>query len=225
MPDDLPGPSRPEAFASAALDPAVLDEITDLTVQAAVDGLSLETVFAELRAVLDLEPGQEIPIALVRACAVTWADASRDLPPAAVSVVDSRAELDDRLWSALSVTGPEQAPVLVRLFTVGDEAGSASMALRLLGGGDGLVALAADLLVATLDPASEIVLIWRRAGRTDQAVALLDEADGRLEALQTRLAEIAPGGPRVGVRVTRVDGGPGDRLSVVRQALDDVTDR
>lgn len=199
----------------------MLDEqVAALIRDAAVDGLSLETVYADLRLVLGLAPCDELPAALVRSCALTWARANESVPVEdEVAATGSRGELEDRLWQALLAGGPESRPLLLVVAPAAHDAGST--VLRLLGGIDGLVRLTAGLLATEVVPPAETVVRWSRADGAPYVVALVTgpDADARVARVRRRVDELLPGSPlRFGVHP--LDGGAGGRLAAVRQALE-----
>lgn len=196
------------------------DQVAELTRRAAIDGLSLETVFADLRRLLGLASGEDLPPALVRECAVTWARTSEELTPAGIATAAGRDDVEDLVWPVLASCPVADAPLLL-VVTAAPAPDHPSAVMRVLGGTAGLLHLVADLVASDLDPVDEIVLRWGGTGRETAVVAVLRGPDGaaRVAALDRQMEDLASGHP---LQVTAVvlDDHPGGRLAAVRQTFD-----
>lgn len=173
----------------------LLADIEVMSEQAAVDGLTLASVFADLRLVLGLEEGDELPPAVLRRCAVTWSQAHRGSDRSGIRVA-TWEELESRWWPVLA--GPaDRVPAWALLV----EPAPAGPVPALLSAEDALLGAAA-LLTARLDgPGDLVAVLAGRYGAADAVLALVQGDAARAELAASWVAELGTtGAPRVTVR-------------------------
>ena len=201
-----------------------MDDIVAMTRQAARDGLPLTTVFADLRLVLDLEPSDDIPAPLLRACASSWARTQQELsagPRSGLAGVrtGSRGDVESLLWGALG--GPaEELPGWLVVVELRSPQPAASTALL---GAEDLLQAAAQLLSALLDGSSERVMLVREDGepeRSSWVAGLVTGDDERVQRAVTRVTALASVNDDLVVTVHRLGGHPDGVLSSLRGLLD-----
>lgn len=177
-------------------DEGLLADVVVMTEQAAVDGLPLASVFADLRLVLGLEEADELPPAVVRRCAVTWSQAQAGPDRSGQDPV-SWEELEGRWWPVLA--GPvDELPGWVLLV----EPPAAPEQPALLTPEDVLLG-AAELLLARLAGAGDRVALLDGGDGGPGAVLALVAGDAvRAERVAGWVRQLAPGsaGPRVTLR-------------------------
>lgn len=206
---------------TASRDPLLAD-VTEMARQAAIDGLALAAVFADLRLVLELGPGEDLPADVLRACASAWSHAHEGSGRVGEGSVLSWDELEDRLWESSadpSMVLPRWAVVLGAVTRPSDDARSMLSAADVLRGAADLVASRLEgsgehlaLVLAGTDDAGDGLLVvvtddlhrarhlegWLRdlgleAGGAGGAIhSLTDHPDGLLAALRRAIATGAP---------------------------------
>lgn len=199
-----PRAGQPAAAPSEALSEGLVADITATTRQAAVDGLALAQVFDDLRLVLDLDAGEEIPADVLRVAALTWAEAQHALagegPYDGVHCA-TEDEVESQLWAVLAATGrPPSVALLLRAQGRSDP-DAAGLALREL---DLLVAAARSLAPGFSRPEEYVGLVRRAGSRSPDRVVLLVADDDRVDEALASIAGLSPaGGPTL--VVTRHD--------------------
>jgi hypothetical protein len=221
---DPPGSADPlEAGVAAPRDPFV-DDIVAMTRQAALDGLALATVFADLRLVLDLAPSDDIPAPLLRACASAWAQTQRELstsPRGGLGGVrtGTRDDLEGLLWGVLGSPDDEipNSLVVVELRRPQPAAPTALL------GPEDLLHVAAQLLSALLGCSSERVMLVREDSERESPLWVAGLATGDRERVQravTRVAALTSVNGDLVVTTQRLSGHPEGVLSSLRSYLD-----
>lgn len=212
-----PAPAPSEA--PSALSDELVADLTETTRQAAVDGLALAQVFDDLRLVLDLDAGAEIPADVLRLAALTWAEAQHALagegPYDGVHCA-TEDEVESQLWAVLATTGRPPSVALVLRAQGRAEPDAAGPALREL---DLLVAVARSLAPGFSRPEEYVGLVRRAGSRSPDRVVLLVADDDRVDEALASIAGLSPaGGPTL--VVTRHD--LGDHAEGAVAALRDV---
>ena len=197
----------------------LLEDVTAMTRQAAADGLTLASVFADVRLVLDLAPGAELPPRVLRACAVAWSRSHQDLEPEADPRVLGWDQLEDRLWSGSP--GPDQPRWAVLVEPGVHALGAAPAQLP----PDEVLRGVAGLLAARLDRPAECVARLGPPGAPPRGlVALVAGGAGRAEQARTWVADFAPGVGAPLVTLHRVDDHPEGLLGALRAVIATVAD-
>jgi hypothetical protein len=210
------------------LDDDLVQDVVAMTRQAAVDGLPLSAVLEDLRLVLDLAPGAELPAPVLRACALAWASVQQDLAAGVAGDVAVRTwhELESHLWGSVAL-GEHPDPtwlVEVRAGTPLTTEGAPSVLASVLGPADHLRG-AAQLLAAYLDrPGEHVSLLRRPAGQEpDRVLALVvsgpDEDRPALAGARVRAQPIGGEGA-LDVRVVALTGHPEGMLAALREAVE-----
>jgi len=203
----------------------LVDDIVTMTRQAAVDGLPLSAVIADLRLVLDLEPTDEVPARVLRSCALAWAEVHQELA-ASPDGVPTRTwhELESHLWSLVG-SHDEPLPgwvIEVRASAPGPSAdGDLARLASVLEPVDYLRG-AAQVLASFLDlPGEQVSLVREPSGPDpDRIVALVADQDERATLAQARLAALPAGGEgTLAVRVSSLADQPDGLLAALRAAL------
>ncbi|SDE08307.1 hypothetical protein [Nocardioides lianchengensis] len=177
----------------------LLEDVTEMTRQAAVDGLTLGSVYADVRLVLDLDPSADLPPEVLRACAVAWSSAHRDLDRHSDVLVLGWDELEDRLWDASSRPGAEPPDWAVLVET--EDAASRPALLP----PEDVLRAAADLLASRLGRAGEHVALVPRSGAVaGRVVALVQGEVERAEQVRSWVLDLAPVGTRVAATLHRL---------------------
>lgn len=197
----------------------LLADVEEMTRQAAVDGLTLASVYADVRLVLDLEPADDLPPEVLRACAVAWSAVHRELDRGSGSRVLGWDELEDRLWGATAGPGAE-LPGWCVLVEAGAPAAADAAEPRpggLLSPED-LVRGAADLLASRLGGSAEhVALVTRPGSPPGPVVALVDGDRARAERACSWVRDLAPGSAGLTARAHRLAGHPDGLLGALRE--------
>lgn len=204
------------AGAGEELDPDLRADVEATTRQAAIDGLPLAEVFHDLRMVLDLEPGQDLPADVLRVAALAWAGTQRSLSgPGPYDGVPCGTpdDLESHLWSSAGA-GLDGPTVALVVRASAPEHGGGALALREV---DLLVAAARSLAAVYAGPQEYVGLVRRPgAAEPDRAVALAVEADRVEEATAQVVALPPPGGPTLTVTVHDLRAHPESALGALR---------
>lgn len=195
------------------LDEGLLADITVMTEQAASDGLTLASVFADLRLVLGLEEGDELPAVVVRACAATWAQVhlQADRPTSRAVGWD---ELESRWWPILAGS-PERVPAWA-LLVEPPPAPLSTAGSTLLSAEDALLGAAALLSACLGGPGDQVAVLAGQDGAPAAVLVLVDGDAARAELAAARVAELVTtaGAPRATLR--RLDGDPAGAWAALR---------
>ena len=194
----------------------LLADVTEMTRQAAADGLDLATVFADLRLVLEIDAADDLPADVLRACAVAWGQAHHELDRAGDDVgVLSWEGLEDRLWRALGA-GDVPPPRWVVLVS-GSTGGTCGRGLLST---EDVLHSAAGLLAARLDEATEhVALLPVTTRRPAVVMALLPSDGGRVREVSAWVTGLSLPGVRLSVTVHRLEDDPGGVLAALRQIV------
>ncbi|WP_244928035.1 hypothetical protein [Nocardioides sp. W7] len=195
-----------------------LEDVTAMTRQAAIDGLTLASVFTDLRLILDLEPGDELPAGVLRACAVAWSRTHEDLDRAHDVRVLTWDDLEDRLW--ISLAGPDtELPSWAVLAETGPREGSSGGGPTLLQPDD-VLRVAAGVLAARLDrPSEHVALLEGRENASRGLVALVQGDVRRAEQARSWVAGLTPGRSGPVVTLHRLVDHPEGRLAAIREVV------
>lgn len=199
--------------------PALVADIVEMTTRAAADGLALEQVYEDLRMVIGLEPGDEVPAPLLRHCAVAWSAAQRRPLADEASVLRSGQQLEEHLWELLASSGPTSLP---RFAVVIDVVGSGS----LLGAADWLEVTGRTVATVFEQHGERVATIPATApvDRTSGparvvALAHANGLDERTAFVRAQLAELT-GSSAVALRVHDLTTTTAGVLAALRQVLE-----
>jgi hypothetical protein len=193
----------------------LLADVTAMTRQAAIDGLTLASVYADVRLILDLDPEDELPAELLRACAVAWSQTHADLDRPDDLRVLAWDELEDRLWLLAGADAePPAWAVLAELPP--RRAGNEGRLLL----PDDVLRVAAGLLASRLDrPMEHVALLEAPGGTPYGLVALVQGDQRRAEQARSWVVGLDTGSRGAVVTVHRLVDHPEGLLAAVREAV------
>lgn len=194
-------------------DEGLLADITVMTEQAATDGLTLASVFADLRLVLDLEEGDELPPAVVRRCAVTWAQVHLQADRSRIGVVGWE-ELESRWWPVLA--GPVERVPGWALLVEPPPTPRSGAGPTLLSAEDALLGAAALLTAGLGGPGDRVAVLAGEGGAPAAVLALVEGDATRAEVAAARVAELVTTAGALRATRRRLDRDPAGAWAAVR---------
>ncbi|MFB9312699.1 hypothetical protein [Nocardioides plantarum] len=229
-----PGSESSRGVAPDSLEDDLVRDVVVMTRQAAIDGLPLSAALDDLRLVLDIGQTDDLPPAVLRACALAWAGTHQDLAAEAAGEVVTRtwAELESHLWSLTGSSDRVAASQLIEVRAATPRPAGASDLASVLGPADQLQG-AAQVLARFLDLPGEHVSLLREPTDhdPDRLVALVvppydgsgDDVAGEARAslARARLEALSPAGlGGLTIRVLPLGGHPEGVLAALREAVD-----
>ncbi|WP_193607971.1 hypothetical protein [Nocardioides lijunqiniae] len=224
--DEVAGSTAQQA--EPPLDDDLVQDVVAMTRQAAVDGLPLSAVLEDLRLVLDLAPGADLPAQVLRACALAWASVQQDLAAGSAGDVAVRTwhELESHLWGSVGLGEGPDPTWLVEVRAGAPrpaEAGESALA-SVLGPVDHLRGAAQVLASYLVRPGEQVSLLRPPTGQEpDRVLALVVSGpdEERPELARARLQAQPIGGEgALDVRVVALTGHPDGMLAALREAVE-----
>lgn len=215
-------PATPVREAGAAdLPPALVADVVEMTTRAAADGLALEQVYEDLRIVIGLGPGDEVPTPLLRHCAVAWATAQRRPLASDDRATRTSQQLEEHLWELLASSGSMPLPAFA---VVIDLVGSGSLLetadlLEVAGRTAATVFGQHGERVATLPSTAPADRSSRRARVV--ALAHADKLDARTVLVRAQLEKLAVTNGTVTLRVYDLTTSTAGVLDALREVLEE----
>jgi hypothetical protein len=192
-----------------------------MTRAAALDGLPLAAVFADLRLVMSLEPSDEVPAELLRACALAWGQTQRRLsegPGVGEGGVQTGVaeDLESRLWGTLGSPAEERPSWLVIVGVKHPQPEAPTLFSP-----DDLLRLAAQLLAVLLDHANDCVMLLRDHDHDEpsRVVALATGGVPRVTDVVARVRALSSLDEGLVASVHGLDAHPDGTLSRLRDLL------